>query len=234
QNLSTHSCHTSSLAAFIHHFTFESLNLRQATTSCDWRQCSATVSSLLAGDCTAQTTTKLSVTATTLPDKAYPTNAGNNVKEGKRFLRSHKAAVSSEDVDIEETADEEERLSAQKIDDLMFGKTATQFRHWLGSGKSAADIWDKLKVDDYPARRLIYDLYVLGLYLWETEVDIARFITPPPIMMLLAGPQAVDEILLSAVAESLALVALQEATHGTQLLEDLGLRRLKLGKLGDC
>ncbi|EEY70545.1 uncharacterized protein PITG_05979 [Phytophthora infestans T30-4] len=53
-------------------------------------------------------------------------------------------------------------------------------------------------------------------------------------MMLLAGPQAVDEILLSAVAESLALVALQEATHGTQLLEDLGLRRLKLGKLGDC
>ncbi|KAF4142092.1 RXLR effector domain-containing protein [Phytophthora infestans] len=84
----------------------------------------ATVSSLLAGDCTAQTTTKLSVTAMMLPEQTYPTNAGNTV-EGKRFLRSHKVAVSSEDVDVKETADEEERLSGQIFDDLMAGTAAT-------------------------------------------------------------------------------------------------------------
>ncbi|GMF16558.1 unnamed protein product [Phytophthora lilii] len=65
----------------------------------------------------------------------------NAVHDDKQFLRSHK------------TEDDEERLSLESLKDLLDGKTAYKFDLWRSKGYSPSTIWNKLDVDNYPARR---------------------------------------------------------------------------------
>ncbi|OWY96265.1 hypothetical protein PHMEG_00033513 [Phytophthora megakarya] len=62
---------------------------------------------------------------------------------GKRFLRSQQAPQDDDDK-VENGDDDEERINATKISNLIAGKTSKQFQKWKNKGYSVDDVEDKL------------------------------------------------------------------------------------------
>ncbi|KAG7392114.1 hypothetical protein PHYPSEUDO_002338 [Phytophthora pseudosyringae] len=99
----------------------------------------ATAATLLATGSAASNVEKVTVSTMASPDQAHALDAamGDGNGNEKRFLRSHKT-------DDDDDPNEEERLSSQKLSDLVKGSTSKLFEKWLGKGYSLETVRGKL------------------------------------------------------------------------------------------